>query len=157
MTKKIKAIAFDCDGILTDGRIFYNGNGGWSRFFYIPDGLGIVKLQEAGFVVAIITTSNSEDIRKRVEKLKIPHFYEGNRDKTGAWADFLAKTGFKAEEVAYMGDDDMDLPLLEACGFAITVPAGIAKAKELAHYVTEAQGGMGAVREVCELLLQKGP
>jgi 3-deoxy-D-manno-octulosonate 8-phosphate phosphatase (KDO 8-P phosphatase) len=151
--KNIKAMIFDVDGIMTDARIFYHSEGEWRRFFSIRDGHGIIKLQEAGFIVGIITTSNSEDIRKRAERLKITHFYEGKRDKTGAWADFLNKTGLSASQVGYMGDDDMDLPLLEACGWAVTVPDGISEAKKLADFVTHAHGGQGAVREVCELLL----
>ena len=150
----IKAIAFDCDGILTDCRIHYSGNGTWSRNFSIRDGLGIKRLQEAGIHVAIITASNSEDIRERAKTLKIENFYEGNSDKTGAWTDFTSKHGLKDEEVAYMGDDEMDLPLLEKAGFAATVEDAMESVLKVADYVATRPAGNGAVREICELILK---
>lgn len=150
----LKAIAFDCDGILTDCRITYSGDGQWSRSFSIRDGLGIKRLQEAGIHVAIITASHSEDIRERAKTLKIKDFYEGISDKTGAWADFTKKHGLKDHEVAYMGDDEMDLPLLEKAGFAVTVQDAMESVIEVADYVAQRPAGNGAVREICELILK---
>ncbi len=151
--KKIKALVLDCDGILTNAQVFYNGDKGWCRLFSIRDGFGIKKLQQQGLLVSVITTSKTEDIRERMKTLKIEKWYEGAQDKEPAWLDFLKTTGLKASEVAYMGDDDPDMPLLKAAGFAATVPAAFPAVKSLCDYVTKREGGMGAVREVCELIL----
>lgn len=150
----IKAIAFDCDGVLTDSKVLYIGEGRWSRSYSIRDGLGIRRLQEAGLHVAIITASNSEDIRERAKTLKIEDFYEGDLDKTGAWDDFLNKHGLTDSEVAYMGDDEMDVPLLSRAGLAFTVSDAMEPALEAADYVAQRPAGQGAVREVCELILK---
>ena len=150
---KIRAIAFDCDGILTDCRIHYSGDGHWSRSFSIRDGLGIKRLQAAGIYVAIITASNSEDIRERAKSLKIANFYEGDSDKSWAWTDFKKKHSLNDDEVAYMGDDEMDLPLLEKAGFAATVEDAMESVLKVADYVAQRPAGNGAVREVCELIL----
>lgn len=151
--KNLRAIAFDCDGVLTDARIVYSGNGQWSRFYSIRDGLGMRKLMDSGVLVAIITTSQSEDIRKRAEALKIHDFYEGYHNKLEAWEDFKKKHQLSDHEIAFMGDDDMDIPVLKKAGFAATVADAMEDVLQVAHYVAKRPAGNGAVREVCELIL----
>jgi 3-deoxy-D-manno-octulosonate 8-phosphate phosphatase (KDO 8-P phosphatase) len=152
--KPLKALLLDCDGILTDAKVWYGGDGAWRRSYSIRDGFGLKKLIDAGFTVGIITSSATEDIRERVKSLKIQHFYEGRFDKVNAYNDFKKKTGFKDAEVAYMGDDDPDVPLLEIVGFAATVADAMPSAIKAVDYVTQHKGGDGGVREVCELIIE---
>lgn len=142
---------------MTDGSIFLSDSGEWRRFFNIRDGLGIVQVRERGYKIAIITTSLAQDIRERAKRLKFDYFYEGAEDKISAFADLMKCSGLRADEIAYMGDDHMDIPVLAKCGFSAAPadahPAAMAKAM----YVARANGGRGAVRELCDLLLEKGP
>lgn len=151
--RNLKALVLDCDGVMTDAKIYYLGEDRWTRSFSIRDGLGIKRLQLAGIKVAVITGSDSDDIRSRMKSLKIEHFYEGSLNKLPAWNDFLAKSGLSAEQVAYMGDDEVDLPLMKLAAVSFTVPDGVPSAIACADYVAEASAGVGAVREVCELIL----
>src|SRR5262245_50351445 len=105
--------------------MWYVGDGKWSRRFNLRDGYGIRKLVDNGFTVGIITASNSEDIQARAEVLKITHFYQGTLDKISQFNDFLKRTGIKENEIAYMGDDEPDVPVMRRVGLAITVPGGI--------------------------------
>jgi 3-deoxy-D-manno-octulosonate 8-phosphate phosphatase (KDO 8-P phosphatase) len=150
--KKLKALLLDVDGVLTDAKQWYAGDGKWVRRFSLRDGYGIRKLIDNGFVVGIITASNSEDIRQRAQHLKIEHFYQGSLDKISQLNDFLKKSGIKENEIAYMGDDEPDVPVMKRVGFAATVPAGIGACRKAAHYITKLEGGDGAVREVCDLI-----
>lgn len=152
--RSIKALLLDCDGILTDAKVWYGGEGAWRRAYSIRDGYGLKKLIDAGFIVGIITSSATEDIRERAKSLKIQHFYEGRFDKVKAFEEFKAKTGLKNNEVAYMGDDDPDVPLLEIVGFAATVADALPSALKAVDYVTHNNGGSGGVREVCELIIE---
>ncbi len=151
--KNIKLLALDCDGILTDTRIFYRGDGRWARSFSIRDGLGLQRIQEEGLLTALITSSQSEDIRERAKVLKFNYFYEGKGDKHTSWQDLLTKTKLLPSEVAYMGDDEMDIPFLEQAGFSATVSDAMESVLEKVHYITKRPAGLGAVREVCELIL----
>ena len=153
MLKPIRAIVFDCDGVLTNGQIFYNGQGGWVRFFNIKDGMGIKLLQKQGFHIGIITNSDSEDIRERAKALGIEDLYEGVSDKVTSFEELQKKWQLSAHEIAYMGDDYQDIPVFKKAGLAISVPNAIDPVKQAVHLVTQDYGGMGAVREVCELLL----
>jgi 3-deoxy-D-manno-octulosonate 8-phosphate phosphatase (KDO 8-P phosphatase) len=156
MMKKVralKAVVFDCDGVMTNGQVFYNGSGQWIRFFNIFDGMGIKRLQEKGFHVGMITNSDSEDIRERCKKLGIEDLYEGVNAKQKCLAEFCKKHDLVEAEVAYMGDDLQDVPVLNTVGFAVTVPHALDAVKEVSHLVTQKEGGMGAVRELSELIL----
>lgn len=153
MLKSIKAVAFDCDGVLTNGQIFYNGNGQWVRFFNIKDGMGIKLLQKQGYKIAIITNSDSEDIRERAKSLGIEDLFEGVKDKAIAFDELQKKWSLSGHEIAYMGDDYQDIPVFKKAGLAVSVPNAILEVQEQAHLVTKDFGGMGAVRELCELLL----
>ena len=149
---KIKLLILDVDGVLTDCRIWYDGPGKWKRFYSIRDGVGIKELMKTGVRTAVITGSESEDIRERVKSLQIEFLYEGALDKMPSFEDLLEQTDLKPEEVAYVGDDIYDIPLLERVGFAATVPEAVDEVKKIAHYVTVRPGGNGAVREVCDLI-----
>ena len=151
--RALKAVVFDCDGIMTNGQVFYDGQGNWVRLFNILDGMGVKRLQADGFHIGMITNSDSDDIRARCKKLGIDDLYEGVAEKGECLADFCKKHSLVEAEVAYMGDDLPDIPVLSRVGFAVTVPHALEAVKEVSHFVTQKQGGMGAVREVSELIL----
>ena len=154
--KKIKLLALDVDGVLTDCRIFLDETGEWRRFFSIRDGYGIVLLQEQGYKIAFITASKAKDIQARAQALKIDYFHSGNFDKITEFKSLLKVSGLKADEVAYMGDDVFDIPVLKEAGFAATVPEAIDEVFQVVQYTTKRPGGNGAVREVCDLILKYG-
>ncbi len=154
--KKIKMVLTDVDGVLTDTRIFLSDSGQWRRFFSIRDGLGLIRLQEAGYEVGIITTSKADDIRERAKNLGIKWFYEGIKDKIIAFEEIVKKSGIRPEEIAYIGDDYPDLEVLKKVGFSATVPESFTDIKAAVDYTTKRPGGVGAVREVCELVLKFG-
>lgn len=151
--KDIKIFLSDVDGIMTDARIFLDAKGNWARQFSVYDGVGLKRLQEAGVKVGIITAADAEDVRKRFEFLKVDFFYEGAKDKLKHLNEIVDATGVQASEIAYIGDDLMDLPVIEEVGFGITVPHALKNIKKKADYITENSGGHGAVREVCEMII----
>ena len=151
--KKIKVVAFDLDGILTDGHLWYAGEEvGWNRSFYIYDGYGMKLLMKAGLKVGVITGGNSVSVRKRVELLGLDFCYSGNEDKRAAFTDLLAKYKVQPEEVLYMGDELFDMPLLKKAGFSATVPNCSDEVKEVVDYVTIKESGKGCAREVMDLV-----
>lgn len=152
--KSVKAIVFDCDGVMTNGQIFYNGQGNWVRFFNIKDGMGIKRLQKHGIQVGIITASQTEDIRERAKTLGIEDLYEGVKDKAACFNELSSKWGLFHNEIAYMGDDFQDLPVFQVAGLSVSVPNAVAAVKNQVELVTVESGGMGAVREICEMILQ---
>jgi 3-deoxy-D-manno-octulosonate 8-phosphate phosphatase (KDO 8-P phosphatase) len=154
--KKIKLLIMDVDGVLTDCRVFMDAAGEWRRFFSIRDGYGLKLLMEAGYKTAIITGSKSKDIQDRARTLKIDYFYEGTLEKLPAFEDILKKSGLKAEEAAFIGDDVFDIPVLERVGFAATVPEAMEQVNGVVHYTARRPAGNGAVREICELILRHG-
>lgn len=154
--KPLKLLAFDVDGIMTDNHVWMIQPGEWRRRFSIRDGYGIQMLIEKGYQIAFITGSRSDDVRERAKVLKVHHFYEGSLHKLPAYEEIKEKTGFSDQQILYMGDDYFDIPLIEKAGLGITVPEASSKVKEKAHYITQLHGGKGAVREVCELVLEYG-
>lgn len=154
--RSVRMLVLDVDGVLTDGRIWLDADNEWRRFFSIRDGMGIKLLREHGYRIAVITASRAEDIRQRVKNLKIDFFYENAHDKEPAFAELQSASGLKPSEMAYVGDDLPDLPLLKQVGFAATVPEAVQPVKEAVHYVTRAPGGSGGVREVCDLIQRYG-
>lgn len=151
--KKIKVVAFDLDGILTDGHLWFNGEEvGWNRSFYIYDGYGMKLLMKAGLKVGVITGGNSVSVRKRVDLLGLNFCYAGNEDKRAAFTDLLAKYNVTPEEVLYMGDELFDVPLLKKAGFSATVPNCSDEVKEVVDYVTIKESGKGCAREVMDLV-----
>jgi 3-deoxy-D-manno-octulosonate 8-phosphate phosphatase (KDO 8-P phosphatase) len=152
----IKMLIMDVDGVLTDCRVFLDSSGQWRRLFSIRDGYGISRLMEAGYQTAVITGSKAEDIEKRVQVLKIHHFYQGSLDKVPAFEEIVRKTGLKEEEIAYIGDDLFDIPILQRVGFAATVPDAMDEVLSVVDYVTKRPAGNGAVREVCDFICKLG-
>lgn len=151
---RVKLMIFDVDGVLTDGGIHYGPDGEAVKPFYVHDGLGILLLQQSGVQTAIISARNSPIVARRAQDLRINHVLQGAHDKRVPFAQLLADTGLGADECGFIGDDVIDLPILSRVGFAVSVPNGRPEVHGRVHYVTQAGGGRGAVREVCELLLR---
>ncbi|MFH1019106.1 MAG: HAD hydrolase family protein [Pseudomonadota bacterium] len=154
LAKEIRLLLLDVDGVLTDGSIVYGDSGTELKSFNIKDGFGIRLLREAGVEVGIITARRSEAVERRARDLKLAHLYQGVGNKIEAFAEILATQKLTPQQVAYMGDDWLDLPLLSRVGLAVTVADGVAEVKAVAHYVTRQAGGRGAVRELCELIIE---
>lgn len=154
--RTVKMLVLDVDGVLTDTRIFLDTNGEWKRFFSIRDGVGIKESLERGYKIAVITGSKATDIRERIKALKIPYFYEGYLDKVPAFEQLCKDSQIKPSEMAYVGDDIYDIPLIRQVSFSATVPEAVEEVKQLVHYVTKAPGGLGAVREICDYLIRYG-
>jgi len=151
--KGIRLLLLDVDGVLTDGTLLYSSTGEEYKAFNTQDGFGITLLHQAGIECGVITARRSEMVQRRAEELKMQHIYQGARKKNEAFRTILKATGFKPVEVAYMGDDWLDLVLLQQVGLALAPANGADEVKERAHYVTPRTGGNGAVRDACNLLL----
>ncbi len=149
-------LVLDVDGVLTDCRLWMDANGEWKRFFSIRDGVGIKALIEAGYKLAIITGTTAADIRARVAVLGIHYFYEGATDKEPSFEKLQKDSGMGPNEMAYVGDDIFDIPLIKKVGFGATVPEAVDEVIESASYVTKRPGGNGAVREICNFILKYG-
>lgn len=152
--QNIRMLVLDVDGIMTDCRIFMDGDNEWRRMFSIRDGYGLAQLKKAGFKTAVITGSKARDIQERVRHLKIDFFFEGNLEKLNCLEELSQTSGVAYNQMAYMGDDDFDIPVLKVVGFAATVPDALEDVLKISHYVTKRPAGNGAVREVCELLIK---
>ena len=152
--QKIKLVIFDVDGVMTDGSLFIGDDGQEYKMFNTQDGLGMRLLKKSGIKLAIITGRNSNSVLIRAENLEVDYFYQGISDKKEAFTDLIKKTGLKAEECAFMGDDIVDLPPMLQSGLAITVPAGHDEVKKIAHFITEKIAGYGAVREACDFIMK---
>ena len=152
--KDIRLLLLDVDGVLTDGSIVYGNSGTELKAFNIKDGFGIRLLREAEVEVGIITARRSEAVERRAQDLKLAHLYQGVGNKIEAFSEILATRNLAPRQVAYMGDDWLDLPLLGRVGLAATVADAVAEVKAVAHYVTRQAGGRGAVRELCELIIE---
>lgn len=144
----------DCDGVLTDGRIWILEHGGDQKAFHTRDGLGIELLHRAGLMSGIISGRTSSALERRAQSLGVSFLWQGRADKREAFADTLAQAKIANDNVAFVGDDLTDLPLMVRVGFAVAVADAAAEVKAHAHYVTTANGGYGAVREVVELILK---
>ncbi len=152
--RKIKVVIFDVDGVMTDGGLMIGDDGQEYKTFHSHDGLGMKLLKKTPVQMAIITGRTSQVVKIRAETTGIKHFYQGVEDKLEAFNDLLSKLGLTAEEAVFVGDDIVDIPPMTRCGLAIAVPAAPDSVKERAHYVTTRQGGKGAVREVCEIIMR---
>ncbi len=151
--KRIRLLLCDVDGVLTDASVFIGGTQEMKRF-NIRDGLGLVRLRRAGLKVGWISGRPSPATTRRARELKIDFLRQGKGSKVCAVESLLAQTGFRWDEVCYMGDDIIDLGVLKRAGVAVAVANGVAEARAAADYVTRASGGHGAVREVVELILK---
>jgi 3-deoxy-D-manno-octulosonate 8-phosphate phosphatase (KDO 8-P phosphatase) len=152
--KDIKVLILDVDGVLTNGSIIYNDNGVETKIFNVKDGLGIRLLMDAGFDLCIVTGRLSKALDNRCKNLGIDLVFDNVRDKASVFERILDQTGRSASEVAFIGDDLPDLPLMKNVGLAIAVADAHKVVLDAADMVTSAKGGCGAVREVSELLLK---
>ncbi len=152
--EQIRILLMDVDGVLTDGRIIIDSNGIESKFFNVKDGHGIKMVQRAGMEVGIISGRESQVVEKRAAELGITCIYQKAHDKLVPYREILAKTGFKDHQVAYIGDDVIDIPILRRVGFAAAPADAIREVFPHVHFVSEKAGGWGAVREVCDLLMK---
>jgi 3-deoxy-D-manno-octulosonate 8-phosphate phosphatase (KDO 8-P phosphatase) len=151
---RVRVAAFDVDGILTDGRLYYTDGGEEIKAFHVHDGHGIKMLSESGITVAIITSRTSRVVENRARDLGIEFLFQGVANKLETLRDLLRRLQIDMQAASYMGDDLIDLPVLRRCGFAASVPDAPAVVRKHAHYVTRAAGGCGAVREFAELVMQ---
>ncbi len=149
----IRLIIFDVDGVLTDGSLFIGDDGQEYKAFHSKDGHGMVMLQQTGVQIAIITGRTSEVVRIRMASLGIEHVYQGKRDKLPAYQELKQATGLDDAQIAYVGDDVVDLPVMTRVGLAIAVQDAHGLAKQHAHWVTPSGGGRGAAREACEMIM----
>jgi 3-deoxy-D-manno-octulosonate 8-phosphate phosphatase (KDO 8-P phosphatase) len=151
---KVQLAVFDVDGVLTDGTLFFGDDGQEYKAFSAKDGHGLRMLQHYGVVIGIITGRDSKVVARRMAELGIEHVLQGHRDKLPAFAQLLDRLGIAAEATAYVGDDVVDIPILRRAGLAIAVRDAHPLVKRYVHWTTDNPGGRGAVREVCELILQ---
>ena len=150
---KIRLAAFDVDGTLTDGRLWYSESGHETKVFHVHDGLGLKRLQAHGVQVAIVSARISHPVALRAEELNIAHVYQGQSDKRECLRQILEALELAPEEAAFIGDDLPDLPAMQLAGLAVAVANAHPWVAERAHYRTHLGGGLGAVREVCDLIL----
>ena len=152
----IRIVAFDVDGVFTDGRFYLSDEGIESKAFHTQDGYGIRQLINAGIEVAVISGRRSGAVEKRMAELGVNHVIQGCRDKVAALNNLLAMLQLDANQSAFVGDDIPDLPLLKTVGFSVAVANAVPEVRSQCDYTTTAAGGFGAVREVCELVLSAG-
>lgn len=150
---RIRLAIFDVDGVLTDGSLYLGDDGQEYKAFHSRDGHGMVLLQESGVRLAVITGRTSNVVRLRMASLGIEDVFQGYRDKLLAYEELKRRHGLADEEIAYVGDDLVDLPVMARVGLAIAVADADPRVRALAHWCTAAPGGRGAAREVCELIL----
>lgn len=149
----VKLVAFDVDGVFTDGRFYLSDDGIESKSFNTQDGYGIRQLIGEGLAVAVISGRQSGAVDRRMNELGVPHVVQGCGDKIAALDDIVGKMGIKASDCAYVGDDIPDLPLLGHVGVSIAVANAVPQVRDSCDLTTVARGGSGAVREVCERIL----
>lgn len=150
---KIRLAVFDVDGTLTDGCLWYGEDGRETKVFHVHDGLGLKRLQANGVQVAIITARISHPVALRAEELGISHVYQGQSDKRACLRELLEALQLAPEQAAFVGDDLPDLPPMHIVGLAVAVANAQPWVAEAAHWQTSRGGGMGAAREVCDLIL----
>lgn len=151
--RAIRLLTCDVDGVLTDGRLYYGDDGIEMKAFCALDGVGIKMLAEAGIAVAWITGSNAPSVAHRAHALGVVRLVQGAEDKLAPWEALRGELGFPPAACAHIGDDLPDLPIIVRCGLGASVPHAPAALRDRAHYVTLREGGAGAVRELCELIL----
>lgn len=152
--KQIKMLLLDVDGVMTDGTIIYDDNNIQTKTFYVRDGFGIRLLMEAEIEVGVISGRKSEALRHRCKNLNIRHMYDNVKNKVEILDEIIVKTGIKADDIAYMGDDLPDVSIMKAVGIPIAVADAHEIIIEISHIVTSSKGGAGAIREICEAILK---
>jgi 3-deoxy-D-manno-octulosonate 8-phosphate phosphatase (KDO 8-P phosphatase) len=152
--KQLKLLILDVDGVLTDGRLFFDEHGKEYKCFHARDGHGIKLLQQSGVEVAVISGRKSQSVAIRMQSLGVEHVYQGHENKRAAFAELLQNLNLRPEQVAHVGDDVLDLPIMLQAGFAVAVFDAHFAVKQRADWCTQSPGGLGAVREVCDLIMQ---
>ena len=152
--RPVKLLLLDVDGVLTDGTITYTHEGTEIKSFHTRDGMGIRLLREAGVETGLITARASEAVTRRARDLSLKYVYQKVENKLSLFEQLRTELGLRPAEVAFMGDDWLDLALLTRVGFSATVADGAFEVRQLVDYVTKSPGGRGAVREVCDLILE---
>ncbi len=150
----IKLLLLDVDGILTDGKLWYGEHGETLKCFHVHDGQGLVELRRSGFELGIISGRDCPALRARLKDLGISRVFAGVKDKLPAYNQIKSELNLNDDEIAYMGDDLPDIPVMQHVALAITVPNAAKEVKAVAHLCTTLHGGGGAVREACNYLLQ---
>ena len=150
---RIRMLVLDVDGVLTDGRLYFDNQGNEMKAFCTRDGLGMRALQSQGVILALITGRQSDIVTHRAAQLGVEHVYQGRNDKLNAFNELLSDTGMDEEQICYAGDDWIDIPVLDRVGLAVTVADADPVVKNRVHWVTSRDGGNGAVREICDLIL----
>jgi 3-deoxy-D-manno-octulosonate 8-phosphate phosphatase (KDO 8-P phosphatase) len=151
---KLKLLILDVDGVLTDGRLFFDGEGNEYKSFHARDGHGIKLLRQTGVEVAVISGRKSNSVALRMKNLGIEYVYQGHENKIAAFNEIIEKTGITPEQAAHVGDDLLDLPIMIRVGLAIAVNDANFAVKQHADWCTTLSGGQGAVREVCDFIMQ---
>jgi 3-deoxy-D-manno-octulosonate 8-phosphate phosphatase (KDO 8-P phosphatase) len=151
--KLIRLMAFDVDGVMTDGGLYYSDSGEEFKRFNSQDGHGLKMLRASGVGIALITGRSSNCVSARASNLGIEHVYQGVENKLEAMVDLLNKLKLPRDAAAYMGDDVVDLTVMRHVGMAVTVPDAPLLVRERSHYITQHNGGYGAVREACEMIM----
>lgn len=152
--QQIRLLILDVDGVLTDGQVYFTDTGMEIKSFHVHDGLGIKLVLEAGIEVAVISGRHSKVVTQRMHELGVKHVFQGNVEKTPAYETLKNQLGLSDHEIAYIGDDLPDLPVLQRVGLSVCVANAHPKVKQATVMQTHLAGGHGAVREVCDLLLQ---
>lgn len=153
MMNKIKLVATDCDGVLTDGGLYYTSAGDVMKKFNVLDGMGFILLKEKGIITAIITAESNELLDKRAEKIKVDYLIKGSKDKLKKLEELCEKLNIKLEETAYIGDDIYDIPAIERSGLGCAPKSALEITKKSADYITKRKGGEGCFRELADLIL----
>ncbi|MGD0958534.1 MAG: HAD-IIIA family hydrolase [Methylomonas sp.] len=152
--RRLKLLVLDVDGVLTDGRLFFDNQGNEYKCFHARDGLGLKLLRQSGVEIAVISGRSSNSVALRMQNLGISTVYQGYENKRAAFNEILDNLQLSAEQAAHVGDDLPDLPILTRVGFAIAVQDANFIVKKYADWCTQLPGGQGAVREVCDLIMQ---
>ena len=153
IAKKIKLLAFDVDGVMTTGEVTYDENGVEYKSFNVKDGHGLVRVQNAGFITAIITARNNGTVKHRAENLHITELYQGQKYKLPALEEIMKKYNLTFEQVAYMGDDLPDICILEKVGLKCCPKDAVEEVKRICNFISTKDGGKGAVRELTDFVL----
>lgn len=151
--QKIKMMVFDCDGVMTNGDVTYDENGVEYKTFNVKDGHGLVRMVKSGFITAIITARNNGTVEHRAKNLNITELYQGRKYKLPAFEELKEKYNLSYDEISYMGDDLPDICCLEKAGLACCPNDAVDEVKKISHFVSSKDGGCGAVRELCDFIL----
>jgi 3-deoxy-D-manno-octulosonate 8-phosphate phosphatase (KDO 8-P phosphatase) len=152
--KKLKLLILDVDGVLTDGKLFFDNDGNEYKSFHAQDGHGIKMLRQTGVEVAVISGRKSKSVALRMKNLGIEHVYQGHENKIAAFNEIIELLGITPDQAAHVGDDVIDLPVMVRVGLAIAVNDANFAVKQHADWCTTLPGGQGAVREVCDFIMQ---